>query len=228
MQRNGLGGLVAGIAAMLPAPATAGAWIAPDGGQGIATVAYGQDQEREFSQTDLYLELPVHEHWSIVAHPRYETASDTGWRADAVLGAKAAIARPGAAAALQAAALWRSDPDIGCGESGGELRALGGLSHSIGEGSAFVNAEAALRMFAGGCLRERYELTAGYRPGERWLALSQAYVDADREGEAIIRAQTSLVRFFGGHGLQLGVRVRLDGEEREPALLLGWWAAARP
>jgi hypothetical protein len=232
MQRNGLEGLIAGVAALVPGPALAGAWIAPEGGQEILTVAYGETATQEFSQTDLYLELPVHERWSIVAHPRYETStgSEEGWRADAELGAKAALlVRPGAAASVQAAMLWRSDPEAGCDASGGEIRALGGLSRGLGEGSGFINAEAALRLFGGGdCQRQRFELTAGYRPSERWLAISQAYVDADPEGEAIVRAQTSLVRFFGAHGVQLGVRVRLDGEEREPALVLGWWDAVRP
>ena len=144
---------------------------------------------------------------------------------DAELGVKAAIAQGrNATAALQASALWRSEDEVDCGATGGEVRALAGS----GVDSAFINAEAALRVYGGGCRRMRYELTAGFRPSDDWLALGQAYIDADPDGEAVVKAQTSLVRFFGGVGVQLGVRVRLDGDDSEPALVLGLWDAVRP
>ncbi|MBL8551202.1 MAG: hypothetical protein JNJ73_14540 [Hyphomonadaceae bacterium] len=224
-------GLVAGLAAMAPGTATAGAWIAPEGGQSIFTMTYRETETTRVAEGDLYLEYPVHRRWSLVAHPRFETgaASESGWRGDAEVGAKAAIAQGrNTVAALQAGALWRSEREGECGAAGGEVRALAGAGSGLGGGSGFVNAEAALRVYGGGCQRQRYELTAGYRPSDSWLALGQTSIEADRDGEAVVKAQTSIVRFFGGAGLQLGVRVRLDGEEREPALVLGLWDAVRP
>lgn len=232
MSKGWIRGLLAGAAAMVaPGTASAGAWIAPEGGQSIFTMTYRETETERLAEGELYLEYPVHQRWSLVAHPRFETgaAGDNGVRGDAEIGVKAAVAQGrNAVAALQGAALWRSQRDGACGAAGGEVRALGGFGGGLAGGSGFVNAEAALRVYDGGCRRERYELTAGYRPTDSWLALGQTYVDADPDGEAVVKAQTSIVRFIGGAGLQLGVRVRLDGEEREPALVLGLWDAVRP
>ena len=42
--------------------------------------------------------------------------------------------------------------------------------------------------------------------------------------EENVKVQVSLVRLGeAGAGLQLGVRARLDGEDAEPALIVGFW-----
>ncbi len=97
-------------------------------------------------------------------------------------------------------------------------RNLGALS--------FVNLEAAGSVLEGGCGGERLELTFGRRWGEHWLGLAQVFGDW-RAGEGYednVKAQISLVRLGdGGAGLQLGVRARLDGDDSEPALMVGFW-----
>jgi len=104
-----------------------------------------------------------------------------------------------------------------------ELRALGG--RSLGA-RGFVNLEAATRMLEGGCGGERLDLAIGYRPRANWLAMGQIFFDAARDGEESIRAQFSVVRFGeSGRGIQIGLRARIDGEELEPALVLGVWGS---
>jgi len=210
---------------LAPAPAAAGAWIAPAGGQEIWTSVAGERDEQSFYETSAYWEAPVGDELSVVAAPWLEQNYDTveGWRAEAVVGLKHAVLRRGPLVmAVQAGAVWESHPDLGCSEGGAELRWLGGLS--IGAGG-FVNVEAATRALEGGCESERFDLTLGYRPNERWMGMAQLFVDAPRGGEeAFVKAQFTLVRFGdSGRGLQIGLRARLDGGVQEPALVIGLW-----
>lgn len=77
-----------------------------------------------------------------------------------------------------------------------------------------------------GCEGARFEVSAGYRPSENWLAMGQVFSDHPGDGRDTVKAQLTLVRFGeSGRGLQLGVRVRIDGGEPEPTLVLGLWGA---
>ncbi len=130
------------------------------------------------------------------------------------------------ALALQGGVTWRSEVETGCPDVGGELRALAGRSSA--RGRVFLNGEAAYR-YANACTHVRYEVTAGWRPGERWLGLGQIFVDDDLRFGETIKAQATLVHFNGrGRGLQISARVRVqDGDVIEPTLILGYWSAKR-
>lgn len=216
------------LATLAPTPALAGAWIAPKEGQEIWTSAAGQDESGAlFSESALYLEAPTSERWAVVVAPwveQGETVSLEGWRAEATFALKHALMRNRhGAMAVQAGAVWRSDPSFGCGEAGAEARWMGGLSFGR-SGRGFVNVEAAARLEEGGCWGERFDLTAGFRTGENWLAMAQVFTDAPRDGRTVLLGQASLVRFRSeGRGIQVGLRMRLDGEALEPALVLGFW-----
>ncbi len=210
---------------MAPAPAFAGAWIAPEGGQEIWTNVAGVRSGMSYFESSGYLEAPVADDTSIVAAPWAEQNYDTqdGWRGEATLGVKRTIFRGGdAVMALQAGALWMSHPsESDCGEGGVELRWLGGRSFDSG---GFVNIEAAGRVLESGCEARRVDLTAGYRPTDNWLLMGQVFFDAPREAEESVKAQITFVRFGeNGRGLQIGVRARVDGGEPEPALVIGLW-----
>jgi hypothetical protein len=159
------------LAALAPAPATAGAWIAPEGGQEIWTNVVGERDEVRFYETSAW-ELPVGENNSFIAAPWFEqnVESEDGWRGEAMLGFKQTLHRGDQmVVALQAGALWISDPGLdACGEGGAEIRLLAGSS--LPAGGAFVNFELATRALDGGCESERLDLTAGYRPNDDWLS----------------------------------------------------------
>lgn len=207
-------------------PAWAGAWLAPKGGQEITTVAFGDRDGATVSEQSVYWEVPEAEDTSVVIAPWFEQAQDLsdGWRGEAVIGVKRALFRDETdILAIQGGAFWRSDPPRSCGEGGAELRALGG--RSLGDG-AFINLEVAGRLLEGGCHGAKVELSAGFRPYGDWLAMGQLFFDAPDDGEQNLKVQVSLVRFDNaGAGLQLGVRLRLDDDNTEPALVLGFWRA---
>lgn len=217
-------------AALPPSTAHAGAWIAPEGGQEIWTHAAGQDDlGLVFYETAAYLELPLgaESPVSFVAAPwMSETpAAIEGFRGEATFGFKAALLRSDRGAmALQGGALWLSEPPAGCGEGGAEARWLGGFSLGR-QGRGFLNLEAAARVLEGGCAAQKIDLTAGYRPNERWMGLAQLFVDVrEPSDDPVLKAQFTLVRFGGeARGLQFGLRARLDGGAAEPALVLGFW-----
>lgn len=204
-------------------PASAGAWIAPEGGQEIWTNTVGERNEGVLYESSLYWEVPLGDRTSVVTAPWVEQAYDIedGWRGEATLGAKRVLIREEDwVVAAQAGALWVSHPGEACDEGGAELRLLSGLSR----GRSFVNLELAERALSGGCGGERVDLTAGYRPNDNWLAMGQVFVDYPRDGEETLKLQFSLVRFGNsGRGIQFGVRGRIDGGEPEPALVLGLW-----
>src|SRR5262249_54585570 len=99
------------------------------------------------------------------------------------------------------------------------VRALAGVSST----HTFLNAEAGVRAQSGGCARGQFDLTAGLRPNQNWLALAEAVTDAGAETEK--KAQFSVGRFFRADlGVQLGLRVRTDDPSDEPALIIGLWS----
>jgi hypothetical protein len=54
--------------------------------------------------------------------------------------------------------------------------------------------------------------------------MAQVFADRDFRNEDNVKAQLSAVRFVAaGLGVQLGVRMRVDGAARDPALVLGLW-----
>lgn len=178
-------------------------------------------------ETEIFLEEPISRRVSWVVQPRLESAQDLpdGWRSEAAAGVKAQIARRrDTVMAAQASALWRSESDPGCGAGGGEARVLAGRSANAGR---FVNIEAAYQVYEGGCERRRLDLTAGARPRENWLAMAQTFAH-EAEGRTTVRAQMSLVRFGReGRAVQVGLRMRVDGREREPMLVVGLWSPTR-
>jgi len=213
---------------MAPAPAAAGAWIAPEGGQEIWTSVAGARNQTSFLESSGYWEAPLGSATSVVAAPWFEQNEETldGWRGEAVVGVKRTVFRDDdTVVAVQAGALWISHPSPECSEGGAEVRLLAGRSY---ENGAFLNVEVAARALSGGCASERLDVTGGVRLSENWLALGQVFIDAPHEGEETVRAQLSLVRFGeSGRGIQLGVRGRIDGEAEEAALVLGFWGPVR-
>jgi hypothetical protein len=213
------------LAAFAPAPAFAGAWIAPPEGQEIWTNVAGYGDEGQFAESSAYWEIPTSETLALIAAPWLEenaAASAKGWRAEATVALKAALMRgPRGAMAVQGGVVWRSDPGPGCSEMGAEARWLGGAS--LGE-TRFVNLELAGRLHEGGCFDPRLDLTAGYRPDPRWLAMAEIFVDAPEAGDTEIQGQITFVRFGDDQkGVQFGVRTRLDGGAQETAFVLGFW-----
>ena len=222
--------LLAVVAALAPAPAAAGAWVAPEGGQSISTSAVGERESGAYYyEGSVYYEAPLNADSSVVFAPWVETdpSQGDGNRIEATFSAKRAIYRSDSdVVAVQAGVLYMSDPNEGCSEGGAEVRVLGGRSFS--EGRAFFNAEAAARALSGGCEGGRVELTLGYRPAENWLAMGQVFVDSPLEGDDSVKAQITLVRFDRNRrGWQIGLRARIDGEHAEPALVFGLWGQPR-
>ncbi len=218
--------LAAGLA---PAPALAGAWIAPAGGQTIHTEVAGEREDGSlFLESQIYSETPIGEALAFVAKPWIETSETIDGaevRGEAQVGLKTILRRQGRfVTAAQGTALWRSDrEDVDCGRLGGEVRGLAGVSTRGGR--AFVNAEAGVRTLEGGCARGRFDLTFGYRPSERWLALAEAFTDAPEVGRSTTKAQFSIVRLNDrGRGIQAGVRFDAEDPAAEPALLIGFWS----
>jgi hypothetical protein len=215
------------VAALSPAPAAAGAWIAPEDGQEIWTNVAGQrDDDVSFFETSAYYEIPVNERVAVVGAPYFEQAidaGDQGWRAEASLAVKAVVLRDERSVmALQAGVLWTSWPDFGCSEGGVELRWLGGRSFGR---TGFLNLEVGERAFeGGGCGGERLDLTAGFHPWDNWLAMGQVFLDAPRGGSDTVKVQFTLVRLGNeGKGLQFGLRGRVDDGLSEPAIVIGFW-----
>jgi len=208
----------------MPAPAIAGAWVAPEGGQQIVTTVAGEREGVSFYESSTYWEVPIGGESSIVLSPWFEQNYDTleGWRGEATLAFKDAVYRNGPdIVAVQAGALWVSHPTEGCGEGGVELRGLAGRSFEEGR---FVNIEAATRALDGGCGGERVDITAGFRLRSNWLVMGQVFFDSPREGDEVTRAQLTLVRFGeSGRGLQIGLRTRIDDGPQEAALVIGLW-----
>lgn len=192
----------------------------------ITTVGYreGEGGVAAF-ETDVFSEEALSDRFALVGRAYYaqdslgfsEDETDAGLKVAVHRGARTALA-------LQASTTYVSAPTVaGCDRWGGEARALAGVASAGGR--AFANVEAAYR-YSPGCNHARYEVTGGYRPGARWLALAQAFVDDDLEFGETIKAQGTLVRFTKkGRGVQLSLRFRVDdGSVIEPTLILGYWS----
>ncbi|MBI1187005.1 MAG: hypothetical protein GC206_06675 [Alphaproteobacteria bacterium] len=210
------------------AEAEAGAWMALEGGEQIVAITLGERDAFAVSEADVYLELPMNRRFAFIAQPRFSYSEETSqepFQADVAAGVKAQLYRgPWAAAAVQASGVWRNEPEeLSCGQGGGEVRALAGVSAP----RSFYNIEAAFRLQSGGCARQRLEATAGFRPNDRWMAIGNTFLESTATGQNSVKAQASVVRFGPAGGLQIGLRFRLDGDRREPALVLGWWSPQR-
>lgn len=214
-------------ALLAPQAAHAGAWIEADGGRAITTLGYRQDGDLRTLETDVYLEQPFADGFAAVGRTFTFDDNFGGAGDEADAGVKARLWRGARSAlALQASATWQSEPIEGCAEKGGELRALAGTASRSGR--SFVNLEAGYR-YSPSCPHVRYEATYGRRPSERWLLLGQAFVDDDVHFGETIKLQATAVRFSrAGRGVQLSVRMRVDGANViEPTLIVGYWSAAR-
>lgn len=215
--------LLAGAVALgAPSTAEAAAWIAPIDGQQIVTVGAGRRDGVTYYESSAYLEAPLTARDSVVFAPWTEENESLITRSEATFGVKHVITRSAhTVTAVQAGALWVSEPPAHCEEGGAEARFLGGASLPH---DTFVNLEIAERVLSGGCTDQRVELTAGKHAGAHWLGLAQVFVDGPQYGDETVKLQVSLVHFDNsGHGIQLGVRDRIDGGENELALVLAFW-----
>jgi hypothetical protein len=66
-------------------------------------------------------------------------------------------------------------------------------------------------------------MSVGYRADEKWLFLAQSFARRSGHGNEALKVQISVVRFGARRAVQVGVRVRTDGDDREPALVIGLW-----
>lgn len=218
----GLRFLASAVAFGAPAPALAAAWIAPIDGQQIFTTAAGRREGVTYYETSGYVESPLTATTALVLSPWIVQDSTNAWRGEATIAAKHVVARTEhTITAVQAGALWVSEPPVHCQEGGAELRVLGGASLPY---HSFMNVEAAERVLSGGCADQRVDVTAGIHSGSHWLGMAQVFVDGPQYGDETVKLQLSLVHFDDhGHGVQFGVRDRVDGGEHEPALVLALW-----
>lgn len=211
---------------MTPVPASAGAWVAPEGGQEILTTVAGEREGVSFYESSAYWEVPVGTRTAVVGGPWIEQRYDLAetFSAEATLALKRVVfSDEQTVLAMQAGAVWVSLPPEGCSEGGAEVRLLAG--RSFGEGR-FLNVEGALRSLEGGCQSERVDITAGFRPQSNWLVMGQVFFDSARDGDQVTRAQLTLVRFQeNGGGLQVGLRTRIDDGPQEVAVVLGFWGS---
>lgn len=150
------------------------------------------------------------------------------------------------AVAAQAGPLYGVDADGGCAGAGGEARVGVGRSFGVGlgrgversvgliagrarrlrPGSMFGAVEFAYRA-QGGCAHALREATIGYELERKWLLLAQAFDDRNLHGTETVKVQISAVRFRRTRGVQVGVRVRVDGADPEPAFIIGVWRRER-
>lgn len=222
-----------GLLAVLGAPgiAEAGPWVAPDGDRTIAGAAYTETDEASIIETELFIEAPLGGRVSVVANHWSETASTfdgTETRSESVVSGKyRVLSGDRSVVSLQSGVVWDSAASGGCGEWGGEGRVLAGAATKGGR--YFASVEAGARIQGEDCVHARYELTLGAKPHRRVLGLAQVFVDDDLAYGETLKAQASLVVFErSGRGLQLGVRVRFDGNDViEPTIVLSYWSALR-
>ena len=225
------------VAALAPAPAAAGAWVAPHA-QTIVTTSVGVHEEDSanfldestYYESAVYYEAPVGRRTAIVSSVwgEWDERNDEESRGEATVGVKRVLRRSGSQVmAMQASALWVSQPEFAeCSEGGAELRVLSG--YVFANGSGFLNVESSSRFLGGGCVGGRLDISAGYRPSPNWLAMGQVFYDSPIVADDTVKAQFSIVRFDrSGRGWQIGVRATLSGEDAAPALVLGLWQSSR-
>lgn len=212
---------------MAPGTAHAGAWVTAGEDRSITTFGYSRDDEIGTIESDIYTEKTLTSRLALVGHTFYSEDGLGEERDEADLGVKVLGYRTDRIAlALQGGVTWRSETEPACPDVGGEIRGLAGRSSASGK--TFLNGEAAYR-YANGCSHARYEVTAGWRPNDTWLALGQVFIDDDLRYGETIKAQASLVRFTTrGRGLQISARIQVqDGDVIEPTIILGYWSAKR-
>jgi hypothetical protein len=171
---------------------------------------------------DLHWENPLAERWAVVASGRFDWDA-FGERSEASGGLKRAL-HSGRNSALsgQISAIWRDETFGRCGEAGGEARLMAGRSLGKNQNS-FLDVAPAQHVFSGGCSGAKIEATYGVRPHARWLTLGQVFYDSGLHGADTLKGQINAVRFGAAGGLQAGVRVRLDGGDPDPRLVIGLW-----
>ena len=137
-------------------------------GQKIWSNVAGQRDVLNYYETSGYLEAPLDAHNAVVISPWIERAytdCSDGWRGEATAALKHTVLNTNhMAMAVQAGALWVSDPPEHCSEGGVGLRALGGLNLPH---RTFVNLEAASRTLTGGCTDQRTRASVCRRPALR-------------------------------------------------------------
>lgn len=222
---------------MAPAPAAAGAWVAPHAQTIVnATVGFHEEDsdnfldESTYYESSVYYEAPLGRRTAFVssAWGEWDERNPDDWRGEAALGVKRVLRRSGAQiTAMEVAAVWVSQPEFGeCSEGGAEARLHNG--YSFADGAGFLNVESTSRFLVGGCVGGRLDVTAGYRPSPDWLALGQVFYDSPIVADETVKAQFSIIRFDRqGRGWQIGVRATLSGEDAAPALVLGLWQSPR-
>ncbi|MFT3726550.1 MAG: hypothetical protein QM759_01825 [Terricaulis sp.] len=174
-------------------------------------------------ESTAYLEQRFTENDSLVFSPWTEENAALISRSEATFGVKHVLTRSDhTVTAVQAGAVWVSEPPQHCEEGGAEVRFLGGVNLPR---DTFINVEVAERILSGGCTDQRVEITAGAHHGPHWLGLAQVFVDGPEYGDESVKAELSLVHFDNkGHGVQVGVRGRVDGGDDELALVLAFWS----
>jgi hypothetical protein len=99
----------------------------------------------------------------------------------------------------------------GAGDTAGELRLLAGRSFAVGEGSLFVETQAARIDRAGLPDETRLDVTIGYAPTSRWLLLGQTYAGWTDAEPSWVKVEVSAVRRIGDWSLQAGWRGSVAG-----------------
>jgi hypothetical protein len=210
------------VAAVLsPSAAHAGAWAEDD--QLIVGAAMGTERREAVYEADLYWERAIAPRWGLVGQlygaggPAYR---DT-WNGEALIASKWNLAQgKSGALSVQAGPYYSRQTQSGCAIWGGETRVLAGRNF----GPAFAEIQTAYRLQGPACAHGRLDTTLGWRPAPSLLTMAQVFADRDFRNEDNVKAQFSAVRFVAARlGLQMGVRMRVDGAAREPALVLGLW-----
>jgi hypothetical protein len=193
-------------------------------GDGIEIVTLVWPGDGEAAQVERYSERALPGRWSSVTTARGDGVvgleeaqvglKRTLWEGDRI------------AVAVQGTLDWRAQDWRFCGGAGGELRVMAG--RSVGR-RGFVNGELSWRAEQGGCSGAKFDVTAGWRPNERWILLGQVFRDQDlspafRERPSL-KLQGSAVRVLkGGLGFQAGLRAALDeGDQASIGPVLGVW-----
>jgi len=110
-----------------------------------------------------------------------------------------------------------------CRGLGGEVRLGVGRTFRPGAGKSGFAAVELAHGARRGCAEVKADVTLGYRSGEKWLFLGQSFARGAVHGNEALKVQVSAVRFGARRAVQVGVRLRTDGEDREPALVIGLW-----
>jgi len=157
------------------------------------------------------------------------SASEIGWRREVWRGTRS-VASVQLTALIPGQGENVSNQAFGTGEMAAEVRALAG--RSLGD-QAFLEAQSAWRWRDGAYLDEaRLDLTAGWRPSERWQILAQSFsvwsAEPSRPGAPEFeqhKLQLSVSREFGRQTVQLGASMTPAGRNAidQDAVFLSVW-----